>query len=111
LATRWRSVFRDVSIPSQLLNQWENERAAWLRVHPEPWSAEIEREYHQRFSSAIEQWLDAGHGVCLLRKPGCAQIVAETLLHFDGIPRNSEKARLSNNEFVLWESDIAELIT
>lgn len=72
------------SIPSQLLDQWENERGAWLRVHPEPWSAEIEREYHRRFSGAIEQWLDAGHGACLLRKPHSAPIVAETLRHFEG---------------------------
>jgi putative transposase len=72
------------SIPSQVLNQCENERRAWLRVHPEPWSAEKEREYHQRFSGAIEQWLDAGHGGCLLRRPDCAQIVAETLHHFEG---------------------------
>jgi REP element-mobilizing transposase RayT len=71
------------SIPSQVLNQWENERRAWLRVHPEPWSAEIECEYHRRFSGAIEQWLDAGHGACLLRKPGCAKVVAETLHHFE----------------------------
>ena len=72
------------SIPLQLLNQWEDERRAWLRLHHEPWSAEIEREYHQRFSAAIEQWLDAGHGACFLRKPGCAQVVAETLRHFEG---------------------------
>ncbi len=51
---------------------------------PEPWSYEIEREYHQRFSGAIEHWLDAGHGSCLLRQPKCAEIVAETLRHFEG---------------------------
>jgi REP element-mobilizing transposase RayT len=72
------------SIPSQVLNQWENERRAWLQLHAEPWSAEIEREYHRRFSGAIEQWLDAGHGACLLRRPDCAKVVAETLHHFDG---------------------------
>ena len=26
----------------------------------QPWSAEVEREYHERFSGAIERWLDAG---------------------------------------------------
>jgi putative transposase len=72
------------SIPSQLLDQWGNEREAWLKVHPEPWTNETEREYHQRFSGAIERWLDAGHGACLLRRPDCAQIVAETLRHFEG---------------------------
>ncbi len=72
------------SIPSRLRDQWQNEREAWLKVHPEPWSIETDREYHQRFSGAIEGWLDAGHGSCLLRRPECAEIVAETLRHFEG---------------------------
>ncbi|MEY2483229.1 MAG: REP-associated tyrosine transposase [Verrucomicrobiota bacterium] len=72
------------SIPLRLRDQWENEREAWLKVHPEPWTNETEREYHRRFSGAIERWLDAGHGACLLRRPDCAQIVADTLRHFEG---------------------------
>jgi putative transposase len=72
------------SIPSPLRDQWENEREAWLKVHPEPWTNEKEREYHQRFSGAIERWLDAGHGACLLRQRDCAQVVADTLRHFEG---------------------------
>jgi REP element-mobilizing transposase RayT len=72
------------SIPSRLRDQWENEREAWLKIHPEPWTDETEREYHQRFSGAIERWLDAGHGACLLRRRDCAQVVADTLRHFEG---------------------------
>ena len=72
------------SIPLWLRDQWENEREAWLKIHPEPWTNETEREYHQRFSGAIERWLDAGHGACVLRRPDCAQIVADTLRHFEG---------------------------
>ena len=72
------------AVPTRLLAQWEDDRNAWLRVHPEPWSHEVEREYHQRFSGAIERWLDAGHGACLLRRPECAQILAEALRHFEG---------------------------
>ncbi len=45
---------------------------------------EIELEYHKRFSGAIERWLDAGHGSCVLRRNDCAKIVGETLRHFDG---------------------------
>jgi len=55
-----------------------------LRVHPQPWSAEVECEYHQRFSSAIELWLDAGHGSCILRRYDCAEIVTSALRYFDG---------------------------
>ena len=72
------------SIPSRLRDRWQTEREAWLKVHPEPWAIETEREYHQRFSGAIERWLDAGHGSCLLRRRDCAQVVAETLRHFEG---------------------------
>jgi len=72
------------AIPSHLRNQWESDRATWLRLHPEPWSVEDEFEYHKRFSGAIERWLDAGHGSCLLCRSDCAKIVGETLRHFDG---------------------------
>jgi putative transposase len=72
------------AVPAQLRAQWEAERDAWLRYHPEPWTAEIEREYHQRFSAQIERWLDDGHGACFLRRPDCGEIAAETLRHFEG---------------------------
>jgi REP element-mobilizing transposase RayT len=72
------------SMPSSLLGQWQDEREAWIRVHPEPWSFDIEQEYHQRFAGALERWLDEGHGACLLRRQECAEIVAETLRHFEG---------------------------
>lgn len=172
------------AVPTRLRTQWEGERATWLRVHPEPWTAEIEREYHKRFSGAIERWLDAGHGACFLRRRECAAIVAETLRHFEGervamissvvmpnhvhalfvqnpewpleklirswkgftarkinsllersgnfwqrdyfdrlvrdeehfancvryIRRNPDKAQLTKNEFILWESDLARSI-
>ena len=72
------------AVPQHLRVQWESERDAWLRIHPKPWSAEAEREYHNRFSGAIERWLDAGHGSCVLRRYDCAAPVAEALRHFDG---------------------------
>jgi len=43
----------------------------------------VKREYHRRFSTKIEQWLGAGHGSCILRRPNCAQEIATALLHFD----------------------------
>jgi REP-associated tyrosine transposase len=72
------------SVPDHLRTRWESERAAWLRVRPQPWSAEVEREYHERFSGAVERWLDAGHGSCILRRRDCADIVAMALRYFDG---------------------------
>ena len=73
------------SVPSSLLSQWQYERQNWLRFHPEPWSEEIEMEYHQRFTGAIERWLDAGHGACLLRRPDCGKVVADALHFFEGV--------------------------
>jgi putative transposase len=72
------------AVPQRLRTQWESEREAWLRVYPQPWSAEVEREYHERFSGAIERWLDAGYGSCILRRHDCAKIVVEALRYFDG---------------------------
>jgi putative transposase len=72
------------AVPANLLSQWETEREIWLRLHPELWSRDVEDEYHRRFSSAIERWLDAGHGSCILRKREHGEFVAKALQHFDG---------------------------
>lgn len=37
-------------------------------------------EYHRR----IEEWLNRGHGSCVLRDPRVAKIVEDARLHFDG---------------------------
>ena len=72
------------AIPKHLLDQWSAERDAWLVYHQTPWSVEVEAEYHRRFSGAMERWLDAGHGSCALRDPGCRAVVEDALRHFDG---------------------------
>ncbi len=72
------------ALPEELRAQWEEERASWLSFHPKPWTAEVELEYHRRFSGAVDRWLDAGHGECLLRRKDSAEIVTDTLRHFDG---------------------------
>jgi len=72
------------SLPAGKLEQWREERAAWLAAHPEPWDPATEDEYHERFSKSIDAWLDAGSGECILRDPACSKRVAEALRHFDG---------------------------
>lgn len=62
------------SVPTHLRTQWKEERAAWLRFHPEPWNLETESEYHKRFSGAIEHWLDAGHGSSCCDKTGAQKL-------------------------------------
>ena len=41
-------------------------------------------EYHRRFSNRIEQWLDAGHGSCLLRETPFRAVVEQALAYFAG---------------------------
>jgi REP element-mobilizing transposase RayT len=72
------------AIPQKLRDQWEQKREVWMRFHPPPWTGEVEREYHQEFSSAIEHWLDAGYGSCVLRRRDCAEVMADALRYFDG---------------------------
>ncbi len=72
------------SLPAEKVNAWREEKAAWLAEHPEPWSPEIEQEYHRLFTKRIEQWLDSGHGCCALREREVAAIVEGALRFFDG---------------------------
>jgi len=90
------------SVPSHLLSRWEHDRELWLRYHPMPWTKEIEREYHERFSRAVENWLDAGYGSCLLRRRDCAEIVANALHYFEGI-------RISMISFVVMPNHVHAL--
>jgi leucyl-tRNA synthetase len=73
----------DDSLPKEKIKQWETEREAWLNTHPLPWSDETEKDYHQRFSDRLDEWLDAGSGSCVLKRTEIREIVAQALRHFD----------------------------
>ncbi len=73
------------SLPQKKLDDWKRERDAWVIAHPKPWSEEVEKEFHEHFSSSIERWLDAGHGSCVLRDPNAAHIVGDALNHFESV--------------------------
>ena len=45
---------------------------------------EEKRDYYERFSARIEEWLDAGYGSAVLARPEAGEIVAQALQHFDG---------------------------
>lgn len=72
------------SIPAKLLTEWKCERDEWLLLHPKPWSAGTETEYHKRFSSRIDHLMDEGHGSCCLAHSEYAEIVSDTLARRDG---------------------------
>jgi type I restriction enzyme R subunit len=84
------------SIPREVLDRWEREKQEWLMrsglaVDGLHWSRVIESlsdadqvEFKRQFDRCREAFLDTCHGECVLRRPELAQIVAKSLLHFDG---------------------------
>jgi type I restriction enzyme R subunit len=82
------------SLPAVVLERWLEERARWLSkrgIDGEDWKRQlqqlpqsVQREFHTTFTSAFERLLDTGYGECVLKRPELAQIVARSLLHFDG---------------------------
>jgi putative transposase len=89
----WRT---DDSIPRDVLDLWVRRRDDWLKRHginpAEPrWSRYLDKlpdaqqhEFHQTFSRQFLEYLDRGHGACLLRNRELAVIVADSLQSFDG---------------------------
>jgi hypothetical protein len=69
------------AMPPNKIRQWKEERAIWLASHPEPRSPQEESDYHRRFSTILEQWLDEGSGSCLLKTTENRRILEETLMH------------------------------
>jgi len=72
------------SVPASLLNTWQEERRQWIKHHPEPWSPQESEDYHRRFTTRLENWLDQGHGTCLLRDNEPRRILAEAIRGRDG---------------------------
>jgi len=71
------------AVPASLASQWRDELQNWRRFHPDPLDDEARKEYRRRFLQVREDWLDQGHGSCLLQESKTAMIVAEALRHFD----------------------------
>src|SRR5690242_17660429 len=72
------------AVPAPLLREWKEELKTWLKFHPEPWDASTKHEYHRRFQESREEWLDKGHGSCLLQEASAAEVVAGALKNFEG---------------------------
>ena len=72
------------SLPQAKVRQLKTERDVWLLQNPEPWDCAQRRDYRQRFSRRVQDWLDAGYGRCILREPALRRDVCDCLLRFDG---------------------------
>jgi REP element-mobilizing transposase RayT len=74
------------SLPQKILAAWRFEREDVIKIAQKmkrPLSMHEERRLHELHSERVEKYLDAGHGACWMKKDRVAQIVAQTLLHFD----------------------------
>lgn len=91
------------SIPNDKLAQWEEERALWLRANPAPHDERQRCDYQERFPARLEQWLDAGHGACVLARSDIRTLVENVLRHFDG-------ARYRLGEHVVMPNHVHALV-
>ncbi len=83
------------SVPQGVLKRWGCEKNDWMQRHGHPaeenWSEILptldgatRAKFNKHFSRCREDYLDSGRGRCLLRRPELAELVANSLLHFDG---------------------------
>lgn len=84
------------SLPKEVADLWHRRRSDWLlRQGIDPKAKDwqpalrrlpdrLQREFHETFSREFLEHLDKGHGACVLRRKELAQIVANSLRHFDG---------------------------
>lgn len=71
------------ALPQEKLSRWLEEKAAWLRLHPQPWDESVHADYRRRFSRQLDDWLDEGAGECVLRNPALSVLLANAFLHFN----------------------------
>lgn len=72
------------SLPAAVVRAYAEERRIFeRRLAREGTTAELLRDARSLFSEHIETALDGGIGACLLRRPEAAELVLETIRHFD----------------------------
>jgi type I restriction enzyme R subunit len=102
------------SVPQDLSRSWHHCRAEWLRNHGiDPGSplwkehlrndATLEREYHAIFTREFMEYLDRGHGACVLKDATLSSIVADSLRHFD-------RERYELGDFVVMPNHVHLLV-
>ncbi len=103
------------SIPAATARVWHQRREDWLLRHgvaigQANWEdafarlpRDDQRQYHETFSREYLAALDRGWGACLLRDGALANLVAESLLHFDG-------SRYRMGDFVVMPNHVHLLV-
>ena len=72
------------SLPQDKLGKLRTERQEWLRLRSQTQNGCDLCEYDEVFSKKVEDWLDAGHGECILRDRDNRHIVEDSLLFGNG---------------------------
>ena len=71
------------SLPESVRNEISREKDIFLANYPEPWTPEVAQEYNSKFTTKINDYLDAGYGSCVFTHRECAKIMEDILLHFN----------------------------
>ncbi len=82
------------SVPREVSERWEREKNEWVAAHAgatKNWrevlpklEPRLQRKFKQHFNRCREDFLDTCCGRCVLREPKLSQLVADSLLFFDG---------------------------
>lgn len=75
------------TLPKEVLLQFQQERDAILahaQAAKRPLTWREREELFRWYSSRVDRYLDAGHGICHLRDPALADLVAEAIRFFEG---------------------------
>lgn len=72
------------SLPQSKLQEYRNRRDEWLNKHPKPWTVSEQEEYDNVFATAIDKWIDAGYGECLLKDKRVRDALEEVIMHSNG---------------------------
>jgi putative transposase len=73
------------SLPQAKLEELDEFRREWERLHPEPRSNVEQEEIAKAVMERVERWLDQGMGSCVLKEARFAAILTQAMHHFDGI--------------------------
>ncbi len=92
------------SIARSRRDEYRELRERWEEHHQPPYNRHEQKQLEKLFSDRINNWLDEGAGSCILSDLSIAQIVADTLTHFDG-------KRYALDEWVIMPNHVHALVT
>ena len=72
------------AVPRSVQDTWRSERERYSRVKETALSVRERVEYERLARQKVDDYLDAGHGSCILSDVRAASILAGALRHFDG---------------------------